>query len=169
MEFLDVQVIDSDDGLYTATYSVPSPCQVEIQVLLEQPDGSEPQPIRGSPFTATFVERPKARVNEFAGPGVTGHIARTLGALEKFCAKEEAALQTRLPAAQSSTGARPEDTKALLEVRSHIKAVRASRESRSLELETVDALVRFLQRQGASVEANARALSKLSEKCKALE
>lgn len=90
---LAVSIKDHDDGTYLASYIAPSPCTVSVVVLLDAQDGTPPQEIRGSPFTATFVEKPRQRANEFAGPTITTFVASVMSSLEKFCLRAEAGLQ----------------------------------------------------------------------------
>lgn len=91
--YLPVSVRDYGNGTYLATYTAPRPGKICVSVLLDAQDGSPPQEIRGSPYTATFVEKPRPRANDFAGPTVTTFIANTMNMLEKFCLRTEAGLQ----------------------------------------------------------------------------
>lgn len=90
---LPVSVKDNEDGTYLVTYSAPSPCTVCIIVVLDAQDGTRPTEIRGSPFTATFVEKPRPKANEFSGPNVTAFVANTINQLDKFCLRTESGLQ----------------------------------------------------------------------------
>lgn len=90
---LPVTIKDFENGTYLVTYTAPAPGRVSVGVLLDAQDGNPPQEIRGSPYVATFVEKPRPRANEFAGPTVTTFIANTMNALEKFCLRTELGLQ----------------------------------------------------------------------------
>ena len=91
--YLPVSMKDYGNGTYLATYTAPRPARISVSVLLDAQDGTSPHEIRGSPFTATFVEKPRPRANDFAGPTVTTFIANTMNMLEKFCLRTEAGLQ----------------------------------------------------------------------------
>lgn len=90
---LPVSIKDNGDGTYLVTYTAPLPGKVSVKVMLDEQDGSSPKDIRGSPFTATFVEKPRPRANEFSGPSVTTFVSNTINLLEKFCLRTEAGLQ----------------------------------------------------------------------------
>lgn len=90
---LPVVIKDHGNGTYLVTYTAPCPGKVSVAVMLDAQDGMPPQNIRGSPFTATFVEKARPRANEFAGPTVTNFVASTINILEKFCLRTEAGLQ----------------------------------------------------------------------------
>ncbi|OEH75838.1 hypothetical protein cyc_03719 [Cyclospora cayetanensis] len=90
---LPVCVDDYENGTYLATYTAPFPGRVSVQILLDSQDGTPVQDIRGSPFLATFVEKPRPRANEFSGPTVAAFVANAMSLLEKFCLRTEAGLQ----------------------------------------------------------------------------
>ena len=53
------------------------------------------RPLRGSPFTANFVERAKPKANDFAGPSVNAFVNRAIGDLDTFQKATEAGLNVR--------------------------------------------------------------------------
>ena len=90
---LPVSITDHENGTYVVNYTAPSPGKVSVSVLLDAHDGTPAQHIRGSPFTATFVEKPRPRANEFVGPTITSFVTNTMNLLEKFCLRTESGLQ----------------------------------------------------------------------------
>ncbi|CDJ27951.1 LOW QUALITY PROTEIN: uncharacterized protein EMH_0036310 [Eimeria mitis] len=53
--YLPVSITDYGNGTYLATYTAPRPGRVSVSVLLDAQDGTPPQEIRGSPYTATTI------------------------------------------------------------------------------------------------------------------
>ncbi|KAL8448488.1 hypothetical protein Emed_003749 [Eimeria media] len=143
---IPVTIEDQQNGVYLVTYTAPSPGKVSVTVQLDAQDGSALQNIRGSPFIATFVEKPRPKANEFSGPVVSAFVANTINQLEKFCLRTD-----------------------LLDVRQHIKNVELLREEQELNLEVLQLTLQNLQELGASVESSTRALKKIGEKRKAIE
>ncbi|KAL8275355.1 hypothetical protein Esti_000677 [Eimeria stiedai] len=130
---------------------------------LDAQDGAAPKDIRGSPFSATFVEKPRPKANNFSGPTVAAFVANTINQLEKFCLRTEAGIQAR------DTRVKSGDRRRLLDVRQHIKNVEALREEQDLRLEVLQLTLQKLQELGANVDSSTRALKKISEKRKAIE
>lgn len=82
---------DLDDGSYLVTYKVDDPCEVIIDIqFLDQ--NEELVPIRGSPYTASFVAEGDAKeTNTMQGQAIKEYIRSTLTNIKTFInqAKED--------------------------------------------------------------------------------
>ncbi|CBZ52837.1 GA26239, related [Neospora caninum Liverpool] len=156
---LDVEILDQNNGKYIVKYHAKTPGEAIVDVSFVD-EGKAPEPLRGSPFLASFVDRARNRANDMAGPLVTSYISRSIAEMEEFHAKTEAGVQTVVKA---------DDVKTLLAVRHHISQMEKQKDSLLLQRETVQAVLSCLEHQGATTEANSRALKNATSKYNSLE
>lgn len=87
-EIMDVEVehelVDNLDGTYNVEYQINEDSEdVQVQVKYQTPTGSF-EPVRGTPFGASFKKGVNPKNNEMSGPLMTNHINSTLADIDLF-------------------------------------------------------------------------------------
>jgi len=85
-EELPCEVIDKDDGQYSVIFTATRACSVKIKVEFRDEQGYLVN-VRGSPYTASFIEETPAKANTTIGPSMQQNAKHLAESLVEFFSK----------------------------------------------------------------------------------
>ena len=81
--YINPNITDNEDGTYLVKYKVPEPCKCEVNIKFL--DEEKAEPIRGSTFISSFVNKGNPKVsNEFDGPILQNYVTSQINEIAKF-------------------------------------------------------------------------------------
>jgi len=147
---LPFELLDKNNGQYEMKY-IAEEGDVEIHIKLLDENG-KPQPIRGSPFKASFTSSARNRANEYSGPLVTQWLSSTLKSLDEFYQNTNTGYQQKI---------KDGDVMALIKVMNHIKDMYDQEETLILRQDEIFETLAQLEREGLPGEKQLKQLKKV--------
>jgi hypothetical protein len=109
-------------------------------------------PVRGSPFTATFVEG-KADMNTLSGPSLPKYVARTIDATQTWMKETQSNANTK--------DKNLEDIKVLISVFDSVGSVMENQETMMLQLDQLEETLNLLASQNMAKDSQIKQTKKL--------
>ena len=88
------EIVDPDDGSYRIKYKPEAEGDYSIEVLFLD-DKGKMVPVRGSPYTATFVSGLKADMNTLAGPALPKYVIKSIENCQSWMKETQAQCNTK--------------------------------------------------------------------------
>lgn len=135
---IEVTIVDNNDGTYSCEYTMEQEGEVKLEILFEN-EKNEMVPVRGSPYTTSFVQGIKASDNLMLGGIMDKHIKKELERLtnnladrKKACRKDDKDIK---------------DVKVLLGVKEATESVIKTTPSIQLEIDQLEESLKLFQSQ----------------------
>jgi dynein heavy chain len=147
---LPFELVDKDNGQYEMKY-IADEGEVEIHIKLLDETGKA-QPVRGSPFKASFTASARNRANEYSGSLVTQWLGATIKGLDEFYQTTNTGHQTKI---------KDGDVMTLIKVMNHIKDMYNQEDTLILKQDEIFETLAQLEKEGLPGDKQLKQLKKI--------